>query len=59
MLGEVGRRVRDLVEPRVDGLEVEQRELTDRVGFQLALPWERAALAPTTKVQGSVRTVEM
>jgi hypothetical protein len=38
MLGEVGRRVRDLVEPRVDGLEVEQRELTDRVGFQLALP---------------------
>ena len=58
VLGQVGRRVGNLVEPRVDGLEVEQRELSDRVGVQLALPGERAALAPTTKVQGSVRRVE-
>jgi hypothetical protein len=52
--GQVGRRVRDLVEAGVDGLEVEQRELTGRVGFQLEPP----RLAPTTKVQGSVRRVE-
>ena len=58
VLRQVRRRVRDLVEARVDGLEVQQRELSDRVGVQLALPGERAALAPTTKVQGSVRRVE-
>ena len=52
--GQVGRRVLDLVEAGVDGLEVEQRELTGRVGFQLEPP----RLAPTTKVQGSVRRVE-
>ncbi|HEU5000081.1 MAG TPA: hypothetical protein VFT68_14160 [Lapillicoccus sp.] len=52
--GQVRGRVLDLVEPGVDGLEVEQRELTGRVGFQLEPP----RLAPTTKVQGSVRRVE-
>jgi hypothetical protein len=59
--------VLDLVEPHVDRLEVEQRELTGRVGFQLVPPGgcsgeggdSLAALAPTTKVQGSVRSVEM
>jgi hypothetical protein len=54
MRGQVRRRVLDLVEAGVDGLEVEQRELTGRVGFQLEPP----RLAPTTKVQGSVRRVE-
>jgi hypothetical protein len=57
----------DLVEAGVDGLEVEQRKLTGRVGFQLVPPGgcsgvvgdSFAALAPTTKVQGSVRRVEM
>ncbi len=58
VLGQVRRGVVDLVETGVDGLEIQQRELSDRVGFQLALPGERAALAPTTKVQGSVRRVE-
>ncbi len=45
----------DLVQPGVDGLQVEQGELTGGVGFQDVPP---AALAPTTKVQGSVRRVE-
>ena len=52
----MGCRVVDLVEARVDGLEVEQRKLTGRVGFQLVLP--SAAFVPTTNVQGSVRRVE-
>ena len=56
VLGQIGCRVVDLVEPRVDGLEVEQRKLTGRVGFQLVLP--SAAFVPTTNVQGSVRRVE-
>ena len=34
VLGQVRRRVGDLVEPHVDGLEVEQCELTGRVGVQ-------------------------
>ena len=58
LLGQVRRRVLDLVETGVDGLEIEQRELTGRVGFQLGGPSSEAALAPTTKVQGSVRRVE-
>lgn len=49
-------RVGDLVQPGVDGLQVEQPQLAGRVGFQDVPP---AALAPTTKVQGSVRSVEM
>ena len=56
VLGQVRRCVLDLVEARVDRLEVEQRKLTGRVGFQLVLP--SAAFAPTTNVQGSVRRVE-
>jgi len=56
VLGQVRRRMVDLVEAGVDGLEVEQRKLTGRVGFQLVLP--SAAFAPTTNVQGSVRRVE-
>lgn len=56
VLGQVRRRVVDLVEASVDGLEVEQRKLTVRVGFQRVLP--SAAFAPTTNVQGSVRRVE-
>jgi len=38
VLREVGGRVRDLVEPGVDGLQVEQRELAGRVGFQQEPP---------------------
>ena len=56
VLGQVRRRVVDLIEAGVDGLEVEQRKLTGRVGFQRVLP--SAAFAPTTNVQGSVRRVE-
>jgi hypothetical protein len=56
VLGKVRGCVVDLVEACVDGLEVEQRKLTGRVGFQLVLP--SAAFAPTTNVQGSVRKVE-
>ena len=38
VLRQVRRGVRDLVEPHVDRLEVEQRELAGRVGFQLVPP---------------------
>lgn len=55
VLGQRGGCVPDLVQPRVDRLQVKQGELTGEVGFQDVPP---AALAPTTNVQGSVRRVE-
>lgn len=69
VLRQVRGRVRDLVEPGVDGLQVEQRELAGRVGFQQEPPGVcgvgglvvidgAAALAPTTNVHGSVRNRE-
>src|SRR6476469_4294629 len=63
-LGQGGLGVRDLVQTRVDGLQVEQAPLAGRVGFQDTPPGSgaarsaRAAFAPTTNVHGSVRMVE-
>ena len=63
-LGQGGLGVRDLVETRVDGLQVEQAPLAGRVGFQDTPPVSgaarsaRAAFAPTTNVHGSVRMAE-
>ena len=54
-LGQVGARVDDLVEPGVDGLEVEQPQLAGGLGVHVIPPGS----APTTKVHGSVRTVLM
>ncbi|GAA1236949.1 hypothetical protein GCM10009657_10780 [Oryzihumus leptocrescens] len=55
-LRERGLAVRDLVEARVQRLQVEQSPLTAGVGFQDVPPGDSA---PTTKSQGSVRSVEM
>src|SRR6478672_6320422 len=63
-LGQGGLGVRDLVQTRVDGLQVEQAPLAGRVGFQDTPPVSgaarstRAAFAPTTNVHGSVRMAE-
>ncbi len=54
-LRQVGARVGDLVESRVDGLEVEQPQLAGGLGVHGLPPGS----APTTKVHGSVRTVLM
>ena len=54
-LRQVAARVGDLVEPGVDGLEVEQPQLAGGLGVHVIPPGS----APTTKVHGSVRTVLM
>ena len=62
-LGQVRPGMGDLVEPRVDGLQVEQTPLAGRIGFQDTPPGEsassRAEFAATTKVHGSVRMDEI
>lgn len=62
-LGQVRPGMGDLVEPRVDGLQVEQTPLAGRIGFQDTPPSGSAstgaAFAATTKVHGSVRMNEI
>lgn len=62
-LGQVGSRMGDLVEPGVNGLQVEQTPLAGRIGFQDTPPREsassRAEFAATTKLHGSVRMDEI
>ena len=62
-LGQVRPGMGDLVEPRVDGLQVEQTPLAGRIGFQDTPPGESASVlaefAATTKVHGSVRMDEI
>jgi len=61
-LGKLGQgrfTVRNLVQPRVERLKIEQAPLAARVGFQDVPPVMSLALAPMTKSQGSVRSVQM
>jgi hypothetical protein len=61
-LGKLGQgrlAVRDLVQPRVERLQIQQAPLAARVGFQDVPPVMSLALAPITKSQGSVRSVQM
>jgi len=61
-LGKLGQgrlAVRDLVQSRVQRLQVQQAPLTARVGFQDIPPVLSLVAAPITKSHGSVRNVQM
>jgi len=51
--------VRDLVQSRVQRLQIQQTPLTARVGFQDVPPMLALTVAPMTKSHGSVRSVQM
>jgi hypothetical protein len=51
--------VRDLVQSRVQRLQIQQTPLTARVGFQDVPPVLALTVAPMTKSHGSVRSVQM
>jgi len=61
-LRKLGKRrlaVIDLVQARVEGLQIQQPPLTARVGFQDLPPVVSIPFAPITKSHGSVRSVQM
>ena len=58
-LGQGRPAVCDLVQTRVERLQVEQAPLATRIGFQDVPPVMSLALAPMTKSHGSVRSVQM